>query len=67
MKFLISINNKMFEKYTPRKLIKTIVSLDKNNSIDGAEIYIDIINDIEKDYALELVRFMKNILKKVIK
>ncbi|MDD4706468.1 MAG: hypothetical protein PHS24_04595, partial [Bacilli bacterium] len=60
MKFLISINNKIFEEYSPRELVETFISLDKNNCIAGAEIYINLINDVERKYSLELVRYMKD-------
>lgn len=60
MKFLISMNNKMFSKYTPYELIKTITKIDKTSSVDGAEIYIDLTSNTEKQYCLELVKLMKD-------
>jgi sugar phosphate isomerase/epimerase len=54
------MNNKMFSKYTPCELINTITKMDKTNSIDGAEIYINITSNIEKEYCLELVKLMKD-------
>lgn len=60
MKFLISMNSKMFSKCTPQELIENIVNMDKNKSIDGAEIYIDLRSNIEKEYCLELVKVMKD-------
>lgn len=60
MKFLISMNNKFFSKYTPEILIETITNIDVNKKIDGAEIYINVTSNIEKEYCLELVKSMKD-------
>jgi len=60
MNFLISMNNKMFKQSDSKKLIDNIIKLDTNKSVKGAEIYIDMRNDDEKKYCLNLAKRMKD-------
>lgn len=60
MNFLISINNKFFSKYDSKKLINNINKLDVNKVINGAEIYVDMTNEEEKEYCLNLTKVMKD-------
>lgn len=59
MNFLISMNNKMYSQYDNTQLIKTIMDLDVHNYVNGAEIYVDMLNEEEKEYCLKLVKTMK--------
>lgn len=59
MKFLISLNNRIFSKYDSDKLIENIIKLDVNKVVGGAEIYIDMTNETEKEYCLSLTKAMK--------
>lgn len=60
MNFLISMNNKMFSKYQSHDLIELISNLDMKKDVKGAEIYINMQDEEEKEYCIELVKEMKN-------
>jgi len=49
----------MFSKYDAKQLMFAITKLDTNKVIDGAEIYIDMSNQQEKEYCIDLVKIMK--------
>jgi len=60
MNFLMSLNYRMFLKHTPKQLIDTIIELDVNKIVKGAEIYIDMTSEEEKEYCLNLTKLMKD-------
>ena len=60
MNFLISLNGRMFSKYSAPQLMDILTNLDVNKVIDGAEIYMDMTNEEEKEYCLKLVKIMKD-------
>ncbi|MDF2865361.1 MAG: Xylose isomerase-like barrel [Clostridia bacterium] len=60
MNFLMSINSKMFSQYDSLNLMNVITNLDVNNSVKGIEIYIDMINEEEKEYCLSLAKVIKD-------
>jgi len=60
MNFLISLNSRMFSKCSAPQLMDILINLDVNKVIDGAEIYVDMTNEIEKEYCLNLAKIMKD-------
>jgi hypothetical protein len=60
MNFLISLNKKMFSKYGPKQLMESIIKLDVNKLVKGAEIYIDMTDEEERDYCLNFTKLMKD-------
>lgn len=59
MGVLLSLNNKVFSKYDSENLVENIIKLDIKNVVSGAEIYIDMTNEKEKKYGLDLTEKMK--------
>jgi sugar phosphate isomerase/epimerase len=59
MGVLLSLNNKVFSKYDSRNLVGNIMELDVNKVVDGAELYIDMTNEKERKYGLEITEKMK--------
>lgn len=60
MNLLFSLNGKVFLKYNENELINTIVKLDKNKVLKGAEIYIDMNKKEEQNYCEKLAELMKD-------